>query len=153
MKFDKIIMNPPYKRNLHLKILSEAIQYLNKDGECINLSPIRWLQDPMAKFKRNTDVKRYANIIKHIDSIEEIHARTAVMKFENGITITIGIYKLLEENTDFNLDSMLNQIALRILNKLKEIPIIEKNKQDGWRVRIPMITSGDAHGGRPSSKI
>ena len=30
MKFDCIIMNPPYKRNLHLKILDEAIKHLNE---------------------------------------------------------------------------------------------------------------------------
>ena len=28
MKFDCIIMNPPYQKNLHLKILAEAIKHL-----------------------------------------------------------------------------------------------------------------------------
>lgn len=45
MKFDHIIMNPPYCRNLHLKILNEAICY---SDDVVNLSPIRWLQDPIA---------------------------------------------------------------------------------------------------------
>ena len=36
MHFDKIIMNPPYNRNLHLKILQEAMK--NGD-EIVNLSP------------------------------------------------------------------------------------------------------------------
>ena len=48
MHFDKIIMNPPYNRNLHLKILR---QVMNKADEVVNLSPIRWLQDPLAEMK------------------------------------------------------------------------------------------------------
>ena len=39
MKFDHVIMNPPYHRNLHLKILNEAI---NHSDDIVNLSPIRW---------------------------------------------------------------------------------------------------------------
>ena len=44
MKFDCIIMNPPYQRNLHLKILAEAIKHLKDDGTCVNLSPISTYQ-------------------------------------------------------------------------------------------------------------
>ena len=41
MKFDCIIMNPPYQRNLHLKILTEAIKHLNDEKSvCVNLSPV-----------------------------------------------------------------------------------------------------------------
>lgn len=40
MEFDKIIMNPPYSKNLHLKILEKAIEHLTDDGTCVNLSPI-----------------------------------------------------------------------------------------------------------------
>ena len=36
MRFDKIIMNPPYDRSLHLKILR---QVMNKADEVVNLSP------------------------------------------------------------------------------------------------------------------
>ena len=47
MNFDHIIMNPPYNRNLHLKILQEAMKHSN---DVVNLSPIRWLQDPLADY-------------------------------------------------------------------------------------------------------
>ena len=43
-KFDCIIMNPPYERNLHLKIVTEAITHLKDDSsKCINLSPVSQL--------------------------------------------------------------------------------------------------------------
>ena len=43
MKFDCIIMNPPYQRNLHLKILAEAIKHLKDDGICVCLHPSKWI--------------------------------------------------------------------------------------------------------------
>ena len=52
MNFDHIIMNPPYDKNLHLKILQEAIKH---SDDVVNLSPIRWLQDPLAEYKKNSD--------------------------------------------------------------------------------------------------
>lgn len=43
MKFDCIIMNPPYQRGLHLKILKEAINHLVYNGKIISLQPIvKW---------------------------------------------------------------------------------------------------------------
>lgn len=65
MKFDKIIMNPPYSKNLHLKILAKTIEHLkDENSECVNLSPIRWLQDPLAKYKKNSDLKRFKDSVK-----------------------------------------------------------------------------------------
>ena len=43
MKFDKIIMNPPYSQGLHVKILKEAISHLSKNGQILSLEPIdKW---------------------------------------------------------------------------------------------------------------
>ena len=43
MKFDCIVMNPPYQRGLHLKILKEAINHLVYNGKIISLQPIvKW---------------------------------------------------------------------------------------------------------------
>lgn len=152
MKFDKIIMNPPYMRSTHLKILNEEMQHLEETGELINLSPTRWLMDPLAKFKKTSDLKRYANIINHLESVEEFDAIKATIIFKASLSMTIGIYKILGRETEFDRDTLLDKISLKIYNKLKEVPILEKNKQEGWRVRIPIICSGDAHGGGPSRK-
>ena len=76
MKFDHIIMNPPYCRNLHLKILNEAI---NNSDDIVNLSPIRWLQDPLAEYKRNSDFKKYKEIRERIESIEIIKVTNLIL--------------------------------------------------------------------------
>lgn len=44
MKFDLIIMNPPYNNNLHIKILNAAIKYLSCEIICLHTAA--WLQFP-----------------------------------------------------------------------------------------------------------
>ena len=72
MKFDHVIMNPPYCRNLYLKILNEAI---NHSDDIVNLSPIRWVQDPLAEYKRNSDFKKFNEIREIKESMRMISVR------------------------------------------------------------------------------
>ena len=53
MNFDCIIMNPPYQRNLHLKILAQQIKLLKDDNSiCVNLAP-----SPYTKYKNINNFK------------------------------------------------------------------------------------------------
>ena len=93
MIFDKIIMNPPYSGNLHLKILSHLIS-LYSDAEVVNLSPIRWLQDPLAADKQGTDYKKFENIRKRVASIEEVSGEEAIKLFGAAFYSSLGIYHI-----------------------------------------------------------
>ena len=105
MHFDKIIMNPPYDGSLHLKILSEAIKH---GTEVVNLSPIRWLQDPLAK------TKEYENIINHLISIDQINSKDSSELF-GDIDRVIGIYFIItNKDSNFNIKTLQN----KILNKI-----------------------------------
>ena len=156
MKFDCIIMNPPYQRNLHLKILAKAIKHLKDDGTCVNLSPVRWLQDPLAKYKKNCDLKRFEeSIAKHIESLETITALQAQNIFSGTVmNIDLGVYACSKANTQFDYK---DYYANPILNKCIEYiathnPNIEADKQDGWRVRMPVILGGKSGGSGDRSK-
>ena len=87
----KIIMNPPYCKNLHLKILQEAMK--NGD-EIINLSPIRWLQDPLAEYKKNSDWFRFEDIRKKIADLEAINATDARKLFNSAQYENLGVYHI-----------------------------------------------------------
>src|SRR5574344_575475 len=63
MKFDCNIMNPPYSRNVHLKILAEAITHLKDDGVCVNLSPVLWIEDPHAHKKSKSNLFKFEKSI------------------------------------------------------------------------------------------
>ena len=100
-------MNPPYDKNLHLKILREAMKHVKKDGgEIVNLSPIRWLQDPLAEYKRGSDWKKFEDIRKRISSLDILTKKETDALF--GIACEpIGIYTInndkmsIEFNHDF----------------------------------------------------
>ena len=98
MKFDCIIMNPPYDGQLHLKIFEEAISNLALNGTCINLSPTPWLAKsninrPMAKYRKTFNGK--------IKNIEVIDHATANSMFGTGNAIEeLGIYTA--KNDDSN---------------------------------------------------
>ena len=91
MNFDKIIMNPPYDGNLHLKILEQAISLLKDDGNCINLSPIRWLQDPLAEYKKNSSWNKFYDIREKIESLDVVPMKEAIKQFNTDIPTDLGI--------------------------------------------------------------
>ena len=85
MKFDCIIMNPPYQKNLHLKILAEAIKHLKDEKSvCVNLSPITWagkhnICQPKGEWRKKLNGK--------INSLDFIEHRNANDMFGTGNAI------------------------------------------------------------------
>ena len=94
MKFDKIIMNPPFGKLLHLQILKEALKYLNENGTCINLSPVRWLQDFTINFNICDTFNQFEDsICKHLVDLTVIPHEDANKIFEIA-HCDLGVYKL-----------------------------------------------------------
>ena len=63
-----------------MKILEEALKHLNQDGQAINLSPVRWLQDPLAKDKKNSDYQKFEELLGHLRNLDIVNE-----KLTNGI--------------------------------------------------------------------
>ena len=83
-------MNPPYDGNLHLKILQEAMKH---SDDVVNLSPIRWLQDPLVEYKKNSDFKKFEDIRKRIETIDIVKASISDKLFSIQCG-DLGIYHL-----------------------------------------------------------
>ena len=115
-------MNPPYCKNLHLKILNEAI---NHSYDVVNLSPIRWLQDPLAEYKRNSDFKRFKEIRERIESIDVIDAASSANLFNAEIWSDLGVYHLNKDG-GFDTHSLLkhlwfvNKIIFKVKDSIKD---------------------------------
>ena len=95
-------MNAPYNGNLHLKILQKAIKY---SDDVVNLSPVRWLQDPLAEYKKNSDFKKFEDIRNKISSLDIFTKKETNTAF-GIICEQIGIYTIsnktpIEFNHDF----------------------------------------------------
>ena len=75
MKFDKIIMNPPYSGSLHLKILSDAMEH---SDEIVNLSPNFY-----ENYKKLSDVPIATSI--------EVIIRSEAAKLFSGIQLSFNL--------------------------------------------------------------
>jgi hypothetical protein len=137
----------PFKKNLHLKILREAMKHVEKDGgEIVNLSPIRWLQDPLAEYKKSSDYNKYKDISACISSLDVITGKEAQSYFGNVMGMDLGIYHITNKG-GWNSKSLWNPLLVKIYEKNKELlRDFDYNKKDGWRVRISIICGGKSGG-------
>lgn len=148
MKFDCIIMNPPYQKNLHLKVLAEAIKHLKDDNSvCVNLSPVRWLQDPLMLQKSKSDYYRFEkSILNHTKQIDVIDKIDAQRLFESTVMgADLGIY-CCGNNGGFDSTSLVNPIVKKIVAKQNSHINLEYDKRDGIRVRFPIINNNGGSG-------
>ena len=126
-KFDVAIMNPPYDKNLHLKILEKVIPIANK---VVNISPVRWLQDPLAKYKKNSDYNKFEeSISKKIESLDVIDSNTASVLFNAAFNMNLGIYII--GHGGYNYKNCENNIIDRIL------AIMPDNMSNNLQMSIP----------------
>ena len=152
MKFDVAIMNPPYSGKLHLKILEKIIPIAEK---VVNISPVRWLTDPFAKYKKNSDYKKFEeSISKKIESLDVIDAKTANGLFNAIFGMNLGIYTC-RNNTDNNIyTDLTDNITQRVVQyMIKTHATFDYNKKDGVRIRIPNICGGKSGGLGERSKV
>lgn len=138
-----IFMNPPYDKNLYIKILDQALKE-HPDEIIINLSPISWLQDPLAKKNKNSDWNKFENVRKHIESLEVIDSKQAEKLFNIRVGTDLGIYtlspqggwinpwenKLVEKIADGIKDNLKNHI---VVDNLNGISLLVSNFCDGSR--------------------
>ena len=91
-KFDVIVGNPPYKKDLHLKFLKICNSLLKRNGEIIWIHPARWLQDPLAPMKGNSDFNKYKDL--PFVNFEIIPCGIASKLFNNEMTSDLVISHL-----------------------------------------------------------
>lgn len=151
MKFDCVIMNPPYQRNLHLKILAEAIKHLKDDDSvCVNLSPILWIEDPHAHKKEKSNLFKFKNsILNKCESIDIIDRFKSNELFGIGLFSNLGIYTCKHKsNKHINGETFWEygfaDWEINVFNKIYNLPMhlsdkCESNKRDGIRVLIACI--------------
>ena len=139
MNFDHIIMNPPYDKNLHLKILQEAMKH---SDDVVNISPIRWLQDPLAEYKKNSDWKTYKDTREKIENIEAVPKDDVFRFFNITNSEDLGIYHITKNGGWQNFDTKL--LCKKCYDKIKNnLCTIDHNKKDGWRIRISSISNSN----------
>lgn len=74
-----------------MKILSDAMKH---SDEVVNLSPIRWLEDPLAEYKEKSDWKTFESVRERLADLEVIKSNDAQKFFNIDIATDLGIYTL-----------------------------------------------------------
>ena len=139
-------MNPPYDKNLHLKIVEQSIPMLTDDGILVNLSPIRWLQDPLAKYKKSSDWYKFKEVRQHTHKINVVLARDFQAMFNAIGNFDLGVYVIRKYVSPTKV-SVINPVIERVseFNHSNPAPL-ELDEYEGHRVRIPIITAGKSGG-------
>ena len=135
-------MNPPYKKNLHLKIIDTLLKVFPK-AAIVNLSPIRWLQDISAEENKDSDFNKFTNVRQSTSQIVRIDYQYAQDAFGIKHNQDLGIY-YIDSNckNNWNSKSFWNPILIKVYSKLKEDGFIrdfESNQKEGWRVKVSAI--------------
>ena len=76
MKFDTIIMNPPYNGSLHLDFFENGLDLLAENGQLVIVEPATWL----INVRKNGKAKRYDEIKKRIEG----HVKSVVIENLNN---------------------------------------------------------------------
>ena len=142
MKFDICVGNPPYDKNLHLKIINTVINHLTEDGTASFIHPARWYEDPLAEYKKGTDKVKFKNIVDRLDDVKIIDTKTANTKFGILSNSELMLSKLKQKPTGKNI-TVYNEIAQEAIDIILKYSleqnlsnVDEKNKVDGWRCQI-----------------
>jgi len=122
-KFDVVLMNPPYDKNLHLKFLEKTIEIADN---VVSVQPIRWLQDPLVEYKKTSAYKKYEKTIaRHIVDLDVFSADEATQLFGADFIIKVGIYTCDNNNHNyyetikFNKDGVNFSFIQKITDKIK----------------------------------
>jgi hypothetical protein len=127
-------------------MLKLSCEILSEDGEILWLHPARWLQDPVAPMKKHSDFNKYKNL--PFADFEVLSLLKAKEYFDFGATMDLiishlkaGHTSILTEDLIYTLRNLPNSFK-KLLNHncLTLGEVVESNKIDGIRVKIPAIT-------------
>ena len=134
MKFNHIISNPPFGR-LYLKIIRETLKY---SDDHVVLSPIRWLQDPLAEYKKGSDWKKFEDVRERIESLEVIEGDEATKMFGAAFGTDLGIYHITSK-CGFDAKILRNDFIMKYLPKFIELGTISSLQNGNVKFTFPEI--------------
>jgi hypothetical protein len=108
---------------------------MKHSDDIVNLSPIRWLQDPLAEYKQNSDWKTFNDIRARINTVEPLDPTLIKQLFHADFTSIIGISYITKDGGWIREE---NSIISKVLQKHCDVlnNHIEFDRNDGWRVRV-----------------
>ena len=139
-KFDIVITNPPYDKNLHLKILGKVIPHCE---ETINISPDSFIVDPFIKFDKSKEKQRIRKEVlsKLAEFVHYDHDETNAL-FGTNSMVTVGIQKYTQTGGfDYSQYEESNKLVLKIMDKVSKLPSLRSRftkKEEAKKFYVPI---------------
>ena len=144
MKLDYVIMNPPYDGNLHIKIIESVLTRVKQ--KCVNLSPVRWLQDNLARYKPTSDYLKYEETVsKKLEDLETLNEDDVERWFKTPIPVKLGIYDFDPNGEYKEYECLQSSILHKMIAHKNFEPIADKIITDRpmkYAVITPLICKG-----------
>lgn len=149
MMFETTVGNPPFKKDLHLKIIDSIIPHINGEGCFIH--PARWFEDPLAKHKKCATKTKFKRLVDRLDDVKIMDKKTVNEKFCIAFNGELMISKLKSVPTGKDI-RLFNETAQKCIDVILAYSknhnlgmYADKNKIDGWRVEVKEYTPFDPH--------
>lgn len=154
MEINRVLMNPPYDGNLHLKVLEttlKAVKQNNPACEVVSIQPARWLEDPLAEYKQGSDYKKYKiTVANKISNLQIIKAADATRLFKIDTGSDLAIYTFIDQPANklqintVDVRTIINKVITK--TKVSLADLIEEGAVNGWRCEIKeMLPEGGSH--------
>lgn len=92
MLYDCAVGNPPYSKNLHLKIIDVVLSHLTENGIAVFIHPCKWITDPYHMYYNDSVQNEFLDkYVGHIKSLEEINTDTFNRLFGTQNRFGVGI--------------------------------------------------------------
>ena len=151
MQYTVTMGNPPFDKNLHLKIIDSIIPHLAEGGTGCFVHPARWLEDPLAEYKKNHDRMRFKGIVDRLDDVKIIGTRKADALFGIKINGDLMISTVKPRPTGKH-TKVFTDMAQDCVNVIVSYSAgknlwmyTDKDKVDGWRVQVKELLASDPH--------
>lgn len=100
MKFDVVVGNPPYKRNLHLDFLKISHELLTDNGVGIIIHPGSWVLNEVPGLDKIKDAREWAN--KYVTEFEFRPFDSCFEEIVLGVPVVMTMFQARENNGKIN---------------------------------------------------